>query len=509
MSNLSFQSNSFKLNIPDFRNSSVSKTVNSFNRNSLTDLSTIAIRALNSVQFSNNLDQEQPRIIARSDSIDSDNMSTSSKERSVSPIGRQTQVIFVHKLYNMLNDENLQDYICWSPEQDSFYVFHGEEFNKNILACFFKHTNMSSFIRQLNMYGFHKVNEAAKEKTESDLVSSLFEKPTNRWEFRHSQNLFKKGDIESLNNIKRRSSKNNINNQNQKDIINLNSIAQPIIKNESQDEQVSPKQRQGDSSPDSSYFQPHHPSFSTTNYNVKLQSPMTPSSSLLSAPFQPYSLQQQPIHETINPQQQLPQPPQSKYSDQFSSKQQPSLEYVHTNSGFSYLQQQRSSSSSSFSETTGNNKRQIDYLFEEISTLKKANTELHQMYQTQQNLLINFLNLYEDNKLDSTTITNLKNSITSINYQQPQQQPQQNLPSDYLSRKNSSYSPLSTSRQNSINLNLLYNNRTNSLPLLSQEQSRKISIASNFDKLPSVDQLNMKIKNYPNVGGSDPKKRKL
>ncbi|KAI5954228.1 SFL1 [Candida jiufengensis] len=483
MSNLSLQSNSFKLNIPNFNTTSPSRTINpttttNFHKNSLSDLSKVAISALYSV---NNFQDQQPRNLVRSDSIDSD-MSSTSNDRSVSPVGRQPQVIFVHKLYNMLNDDNLQEYLRWSPKGDSFYVFHGERFNKNILAVFFKHTNMSSFIRQLNMYGFHKVNEAAKDKNGNDFTLSDLEKPNNRWEFRHSQNLFKKGDTLSLNNIKRRSSKNNINSQ--KNVINLESIAQAAItKDESNEEQISPKQREDDASPNSSYFQPTH----IQPFSIKLQSPMTPSSSSLSNNYQHninLVAQQQPIF-AINPQTQLPPPPpqQGPYEQ---LTQQPSMEYIHSNEHFNVPQR------TSIIDNNSNNNQQkhFDHIYEELNNLKRSTNELYSMYQIQQNVLINFLNLYEDNKLDSITISNLKNCITSS--PQPQQ-PQP--PHDLMLRKNSSYSPLSSSRHNSTPFY-----RTNSLPLTQEENSTK---------LPSVEQLNIKIRSPYTTNGPEFKKRKL
>ena len=54
------------------------------------------------------------------------------------------------------------------------------------------------------MYGFHKVNEPFLNQDDQQQQQQL---QSNRWEFRHSTNQFRKGDTESLKNIKRRSSK--------------------------------------------------------------------------------------------------------------------------------------------------------------------------------------------------------------------------------------------------------------------------------------------------------------
>ncbi|KAJ2803062.1 Heat shock transcription factor, partial [Coemansia helicoidea] len=64
---------------------------------------------------------------------------------------------FLNKLYNIVDDSASDDLIRWSAEGNSFVVVRHEDFAKEVLPHFFKHNNFSSFVRQLNMYGFHKV----------------------------------------------------------------------------------------------------------------------------------------------------------------------------------------------------------------------------------------------------------------------------------------------------------------------------------------------------------------
>ena len=47
--------------------------------------------------------------------------------------------------------------ICWSVEGKSFIIKNQTEFAKSLLPHYYKHANMASFVRQLNMYDFHKV----------------------------------------------------------------------------------------------------------------------------------------------------------------------------------------------------------------------------------------------------------------------------------------------------------------------------------------------------------------
>ncbi len=64
---------------------------------------------------------------------------------------------FLNKLYNMVSDPTSNSLIHWSDDGRSFFVDNIEDFAKDLLPQFFKHSNFSSFVRQLNMYGFHKV----------------------------------------------------------------------------------------------------------------------------------------------------------------------------------------------------------------------------------------------------------------------------------------------------------------------------------------------------------------
>lgn len=116
------------------------------------------------------------------------------------------QAAFIHKLYSMLEDDSIKHLIAWTPSNTSFVISPGEEFSK-VLAQYFKHTNPSSFVRQLNMYGFHKVNDSfnSNNTNNNSNANSNSSANENQWEFKHTS--FRRGDVESLRAIKRRTSR--------------------------------------------------------------------------------------------------------------------------------------------------------------------------------------------------------------------------------------------------------------------------------------------------------------
>ncbi|KAJ7623699.1 HSF-type DNA-binding-domain-containing protein [Roridomyces roridus] len=101
---------------------------------------------------------------------------------------------FVTKLYQMITDSKSSHFISWTELGTSFVVSNVGEFSRSILGSHFKHNNFSSFVRQLNMYGFHKINRTPRaQRTTSDAQT---------WEFSHHK--FLRGRPDLLDEIKRK-----------------------------------------------------------------------------------------------------------------------------------------------------------------------------------------------------------------------------------------------------------------------------------------------------------------
>merc|ERR1712137_198835 len=78
---------------------------------------------------------------------------------------------FVTKTHNIVSDEATNEVVSWLQGGECFAIKDQHRFQTEILPSFFKHNNLSSFIRQLNTYGFRKtLPEFLNFKTDSEYI---------------------------------------------------------------------------------------------------------------------------------------------------------------------------------------------------------------------------------------------------------------------------------------------------------------------------------------------------
>ncbi|KAG0897537.1 hypothetical protein G6F34_006388 [Rhizopus arrhizus] len=148
------------------------------------------------------------------------NISSSSSTSSSTPqrlTAQRSVPAFLNKLYNMVDDESTNDLIRWSKDGTSFLVERHEDFARTVLPRFYKHNTFASFVRQLNMYDFHKIPHIQQGVMISESDHEI-------WEF--SNPHFQRGRSDLLILVTRKKNKNR--DTTDGDAPNINTLAEDL-----------------------------------------------------------------------------------------------------------------------------------------------------------------------------------------------------------------------------------------------------------------------------------------
>jgi hypothetical protein len=109
-------------------------------------------------------------------------------------------LIIVFLALQIVSDPANANIVCWNDAGDEFIVKDEHQFSTEVLKDHFRHQNFSSFVRQLNFYGFRKRSTSSHHS-----------------HFKHVN--FRRGRRDLLQNIKRKVAETSANNSNVKDTI--------------------------------------------------------------------------------------------------------------------------------------------------------------------------------------------------------------------------------------------------------------------------------------------------
>ncbi|KAF5481824.1 hypothetical protein F2P56_002444 [Juglans regia] len=151
-------------------------------------------------------EEEEDRDVANFDSDGGGNGPSSSSSLAAVPkpmegLHEPGPPPFLKKIFEMVEDPDTDTVVSWSETRDSFTVWDEHVFAQDLLPRYFKHRNFSSFIRQLNTYGFKKID-------------------TDNWKFANEG--FQGGKKHLLKSIKRRSRLNKQQQQQQQGAVGVN-----------------------------------------------------------------------------------------------------------------------------------------------------------------------------------------------------------------------------------------------------------------------------------------------
>jgi hypothetical protein len=74
-----------------------------------------------------------------------------------------TKSSFLSKLFSILSNAEISNVVSWNKDGDLFQIYDSDRFQNEVIPMYFKHKNLKSFIRQLNLHGFKKLRNKVKQ----------------------------------------------------------------------------------------------------------------------------------------------------------------------------------------------------------------------------------------------------------------------------------------------------------------------------------------------------------
>ena len=84
---------------------------------------------------------------------------------------KQKDLCFPRKLHLILSNPNLKHIITWLSHGRSWRVLDPKAFEREVIPLFFRHKCFASFMRQVNAWGFRRVNQGLGRKSYYHKVS--------------------------------------------------------------------------------------------------------------------------------------------------------------------------------------------------------------------------------------------------------------------------------------------------------------------------------------------------
>ena len=95
------------------------------------------------------------------------------KKRKLKKLSK-TEPSFLSKLHQILSDKDYTSYIHWSQDGLSVIISDPTGLSKKVLPKFYNHHNFASFVRQLNMYNFHKIRTDPKSNEQKYIHDEFY-----------------------------------------------------------------------------------------------------------------------------------------------------------------------------------------------------------------------------------------------------------------------------------------------------------------------------------------------